>query len=270
MPTISLAIQKGGSGKTTTAINLAAALKRRGYTVLLADLDPQANLTQALGIVEEPEINIYHLLKNEADGQEAAIRDVITMTECGLELIPSALELANAEMELVNKFAREQLFKDLLEEVVGDYDFIFIDCPPSIATLTANALVASDFVLMPLQAEFLPLRGVRSFIRAMAPIKNKLNKGLDILGFVLTKYDRRKVMNRSVLDQLKEEFGDKVFQTRIRSNISLAQAQEKGVDIFSYDARSNGAKDYEQLADEFLLKLGYPKKKKAKSKVESL
>ncbi len=256
MHIISLAIQKGGSGKTTTAINLAAALQAKGFKVLLVDMDPQSNLTQALGVLDEPEPNLYTMLRNESEGEETDMKSAIVETICGLELIPASLELASAEMELVNKFAREQLFNDLMEEIKGDYDFIFIDCPPSIGMLTANALVASDFILMPLQAEFLPLKGVKSFMRAMQPLKKKLNPNLEILGFLLTKYDRRKTMNRKVLDELKEEFGDKVFDSYIRTNIALAQAQENGVDIFTYNKRSNGAKDYLDFTNEFLLKLG--------------
>lgn len=256
MITVSFAIQKGGSGKTTTAINLAAALMRKDYKVLVIDMDPQSNLTQALGILDEPEPNLYTLLREESEGEETDIRDIITKTICGLDLIPATLDLASAELELVNKFAREQLVDDLLEELRPSYDFIFIDCPPSLGVLTANALVASDYILMPLQAEFLPLKGVKSFIRAMMPIKKKLNPELEILGFLLTKYDSRKTMNRSVLEQLTDEFGEKVFQTFIRTNIALATAQENGVDIFTYDKRSNGAEDYSQLAEEFLERIG--------------
>lgn len=256
MITVSFAIQKGGSGKTTTSINLAAALMRKGYKMLLVDMDPQSNLTQALGILDEPEPNLYTLLKEEAEGDGADMRAIIIKTICGLDLIPSSLDLASAELELVNKFAREQLFDDLLEEVRNDYDFIFIDCPPSLGVLTANALVASDFILMPLQAEFLPLKGVKSFIRAMSPLKKKLNPELEVLGFLLTKYDSRKTMNRNVLDHLTEEYGEKVFNTFIRTNIALATAQENGVDIFTYDKNSNGAKDYAHLAEEFLVRIG--------------
>ncbi len=251
MPTISLAIQKGGSGKTTTAINLAAALRQQGKRVLLVDMDPQSNLTQALGILEEPEPSIYHLLHEEAEGKDPDLRRIIMETKSGLELIPASLELANAEVELVNVYGREQLFVELLNPLKKTYDYIFIDCPPSIAVLTVNALMASDFILMPLQAEFLPLKGVRSFLRAIDPIRKKLNKNLKILGIVLTKYDYRKIMHRNVLETLQQEFDGKVFDTFIRTNIALAQAQENGLDIFSYRKSSNGAEDYEALAQEF-------------------
>lgn len=254
MPTISLAIQKGGSGKTTTAINLGGALQQMGHRVLLVDLDPQANLTQALGILEEREPNIYSQFQRVASGQKADLGSIVEQ-QSGLDLVPAALELAGAELELVGVYGREQLLSRMLKPLKKEYDFILIDCPPAISMLTVNALVASDYVLMPLQAEFLPLKGVKSFMRHFERIQQSLNKKLEILGFVLTKYDKRKVMNRSVLDQLQEDYGDKVFQTRIRTNIALAQAQEKGKDIFSYQSNSNGAFDYLELAREFLMKL---------------
>jgi chromosome partitioning protein len=254
MSIISLAIQKGGSGKTTTAINLAAALQQMGHRVLLIDLDPQANLTQALGIHEEVEPNIYSEFQKAASGRKADLQSIIQQ-QSGLDLIPAALELAGAELELVSVYGREQLLGRMLQPLKDTYDFIFIDCPPAIGMLTVNALVASDYVLMPLQAEFLPLKGVRSFMRHFEMIQNTLNKELRILGFVLTKYDSRKVMNRNVLEQLLEEYGENVFKTRIRTNIALAQAQENGMDIFSYIPHANGAQDYAALAREFLEKL---------------
>ncbi len=254
MPTISIAIQKGGSGKTTTAINLAAALRDQGHKVLLLDLDPQANLTQALGLHEEPARSIYHLLREESMGIQSDLNGIIHK-EGVLDVVPASLDLANAEMELVSVFGRENLLSRLLEPVKQQYDYIFIDCPPALAMLTVNALVASDFVLMPLQAEFLPLNGVKSFMRSIDNLRKGLHLKLDLLGFVLTKYDRRKTMNRDILRQLEKTYEGKVFKTRIRSNIALAKAQEKGVDIFNYKAQSNGAKDYLKLAKEFLKRL---------------
>ncbi|MEL7534281.1 MAG: ParA family protein [Bacteroidota bacterium] len=255
MQTLSIAIQKGGSGKTTTAVNLAAALKARGKRVLLLDLDPQANLTQALGVEEEPEANIYQLLKQEAAGQEADPMAAVIETKSGLSLIPATLDLAMAEMELVSVYGRESLLERIVEPLETHFDYLMIDCPPAIGMLTVNALVASNWVLMPLQAEFLPLKGVQSFMKTFERIKKQLNEELQILGFVLTRYDRRKTMNREVLQKLHDEFGDKVFETRIRTNIALAGAQEAGVDIFSFSRRSNGALDYAALADELLTKL---------------
>jgi chromosome partitioning protein len=255
MSVISIAIQKGGSGKTTTVINLAAALHRLGKTVLLIDADPQANLSQSLGILEEPEQNLFTELKKEIAGENSILQQAIVITKSGLPLVPSSIELAGAELELVSVYGREQVFTWMLESVKDRYDFIFIDCPPAIGMLTVNALTASDYVLMPLQAEFLPLKGLRSFMVHFKSIKGKLNKKIEILGFLLTRYDDRKSMNRQVLQSLEEEFGEKVFHTHIRTNIQLAKAQEAGLDIFSYDRQSNGAQDYMRMAEELLQKL---------------
>ncbi|MEO5592590.1 MAG: ParA family protein [Chitinophagaceae bacterium] len=255
MPVFSIAIQKGGSGKTTTAINLAAALKQKGKKVLLIDADPQANLSQSLGITGEPDINLFTVLKKEINGEGGNIKEAIIRTACGLDIVPSSIDLAGAELELVSAYGREQMFGWILQPLLNEYDYIFIDCPPAIGMLTVNALTASDYVLMPLQAEFLPLKGLRSFMVHFKAIKAKLNKKIEILGFVLTRYDERKNMNRQVLRTLEEEFGEKVFHTHIRSNIQLANAQEAGKDIFSYDKHAHGAEDYMKMAEEFLQKL---------------
>ncbi len=255
MPTISVAIQKGGSAKTTTAINLGAALQRKGKKVLLVDADPQANLCQSLGVTDEPDINLFTVLKKEINGETNNIKEAIVHTASGIDIIPSSIELAGAELELVSVYGREQMFGWLLQPILNEYDYIFIDCPPAIGMLTVNALTASDFVLMPLQAEFLPLKGLRSFMVHFKAIKSKLNKKIEILGFVLTRYDERKNMNRQVLQTLESEFGEQVFHTHIRSNIQLAKAQEAGKDIFSYDKHAHGAEDYMKMAEEFLQKL---------------
>ncbi len=258
MSIISIAMQKGGSGKTTSAINLAAALQKQGKKILLIDVDPQANLTQSLGIVEEPEKNLFTELKKEIEGENGNLKDIIILTKSGLDLIPASIELAGMELELVSVYGREQLLSWLLKPLEKEYDFIFVDCPPAIGMLTVNALVASRFVLMPLQAEFLPLKGVRSFLHHLnniIRIKNKLGTNIEVLGFILTKYDEHKKMNREVCQKLEEEFGNKVFHSRIRSNMQLAKAQEAGLDIFSFDKQANGAEDYMGLSAEFLSKI---------------
>ncbi len=251
---LSIAIQKGGSGKTTTAVNLAAALRDLGKSVLLIDLDPQANLSQSMGAAEEPAENVYQVLRREAFGETADLATAII--EChGIDLVPAALELAGAELELASVYGREQILAQLLERLKKNYDFVLLDCPPSIGMLTVNALVASDYILMPMQAEFLPLKGARSFLTHIEKVK-KLNRKLELLGFVMTKFDARKTMNKQVEAQLTEEFGaKKVFKSRIRTNIALATAQEKGMDIFSFDSASNGAADYKALAAELLTKI---------------
>ena len=255
MPVVSIAMQKGGSGKTTTAINLAAALQQEGKKVLLVDADPQANLTQSLGFIEEQEKNLYTELKKAIAGENTAPEAAVLPTTSGLSLIPASIELASAELELVSVYGREKVFSWILEPLISQYDFVFIDCPPAIGMLTVNALVASDYVLLPLQAEFLPFKGLQSFLRSFHMIKKQLNPALQIAGYVLTKYDPRKSMTQRVRDELVETFGKQVFETRIRTNIALAQAQEKGVDIFTYDKRCNGAQDYALLAAEFSEKI---------------
>jgi chromosome partitioning protein len=251
MSIISIAIQKGGSGKTTTAINLSAALQQMGHRVLLIDLDPQANGTQALGLSDDVEPSIYTLLRTEAAGQPVQAADAIKRVG-DLALIPSSLDLANAEMELAGVYGRERLLDSIVTPLSILYDFILIDCPPSMGILTVNALVASDYVLMPLQAEFLPLKGVQSFMGHLAHIKKKMNPKIDLLGFVLTQYDSRKNMSRAILETLDAAYPDKVFKTPIRRNIAIVEAQHKGVDIFTYDKTAHGAMDYIALGAEVL------------------
>lgn len=255
MPVISVAIQKGGSGKTTTTINLGAALHLSGKKVLLVDADAQANLSQSLGMKEEPENNLYTEIKKEITGEGSDIKKAIVEIRPGLSIVPASIELADAEMELVSVYSREQVLSWIIKPVINDYDFIFIDCPHAIGMLTVNALVACDEVIIPLQAEFLPLKGVHSFMRQFNSIKKRLNPKINLLGFVLTKFDERKKMNHNVQEQLETEFGSKVFKTHIRTCISLAKAQEAGADIFSFDKNSNAAKDYELLGKELLEKL---------------
>ncbi len=255
MPVISVAIQKGGSGKTTTVINLGAALQRSGKNVLLVDADPQANLSQSLGMKDEPEANLYTEIKKEITGEGSDVKKAIIEIRPGFSVIPASIELADAEMELVSVYSREQVLTWILQPVINEYDFIFIDCPHSIGMLTVNALVLCDHVIIPLQAEFLPLKGVHSFMRQFNSIKKRLNPKINLLGFILTKFDDRKTMNRQVQQQLETEFEKDVFTTHIRSNIQLAKAQEAGTDIFNFDKHSHGAEDYDELAKEFLKKI---------------
>jgi chromosome partitioning protein len=255
MPTIAIAIQKGGSGKTTTAINLGSALLRAGKKVLLVDADPQANLSQALGIEDEPVFNLYSELRKESSGEGGDLRKTIVTTTQGLDVVPASIDLGMAELELVSVYGREQLLETLLQPLVPAYDIILIDCPHAIGMLTINALVASDLVLIPLPGEFLPLKGVYGFMRQFDLIRKKLNVRLQLLGFVMTKYDERKPMNVGVRSQLEDKFPGKVFKSAIRTNIQLVKAQDACKDIFTFDRRSNGAKDYESLAEELLKKL---------------
>ena len=258
MSIISIAIQKGGTGKTTTAINLAAALMILKKKVLLVDADPQANLTQAVGITEEPERNLFTEIRKKIKGEHVSLLDARMYTKTGLHIIPTSIKLPEIESEMGSGDKSEQLFNGLLRPLESEYDFILIDCPPSQNIISKNALMASHYVLMPLQAEYLPLNGVYSFIKYLDKItESKKEAGLtiEILGFVFTKYDDHKNMNRDVSEKLKKEFGNKVFNTCIRNNIQLANAQQSGEDIFSFDKRANGAIDYIALAKEFLSKI---------------
>src|SRR6201996_9603631 len=252
MPVISIAIQKGGSGKTTTALNLGAALSQQGKKILLIDADPQANLSQSLGIEDEPAFNLYSELKKEILQEGGDLSKAIVSTTSGIDVIPASIDLAIVELEMAGLMGREYLISDLLKPLADLYDYIFIDCPHSISLLTVNALVASDYVMLPLPGEFLPLKGVYGFMRQFDVIRKKLNPHLKLMGMVMTKYDERKQMNVSVRKQLQEKLDGKVFRTVVRTNIQLAKAQEAGRDIFSYDRSSNGAKDYRQLAQELM------------------
>ena len=253
MSVISLSIQKGGSGKTTTTVNLAAALLRKGYSVLVIDSDPQANLTYALGTSDDLPTNLYSEYKKEIMGQKANLKESIVVTRCGIHLIPSSIDLANAEMELVSKFAREQTLRNrMLKPISHDYDFILIDCPPSFGMLTVNALVASDYILIPLQGEFLPQKGVVSFLKLLGTMKEILGVKPELAGFLLTKYSPRKKLNLEVKEWLEENFRDKLFKTFIHTDIRLATAQKKGEDIFTHALHSRAAGDYERLTEELL------------------
>ena len=227
-----------------------------GKRVLLIDLDPQSNLSQALGLNEEQEGTIYTLIRQFSSGNSADVHSVIQLRN-RMPLIPASLDLATAELELVSVYGREYILREILKPIHKNYDYIFIDCPPAIGMLTVNALAASDYVIIPLQAEYLPLKGVHSFMRTFNQIRKQLNNKLTILGFLLTKYDERKTMNRVVFEKLYAEYGDQLFDTHIRSNITLAHAQEKGMDIFTYNKGCNGAIDYSLLVKELISRISH-------------
>jgi len=244
MKVISISNHKGGVGKTTSAINIGAGLNLLKKKVLLIDLDPQANLTQSLGLTNEA-INIYGALRGEYKLQPIEILK-------GLDVIPSTLDLSGAEVELSSEPGREYILKELIEPLRASYDFIIIDSPPSLGLLTINSFTASDEILIPLQAQYLALQGLAKLVEVVDKIKQRLNKELKVGGVFITQYDSRKVLNRDVVETIQAHFKDEVFKTKIRDNIALAEAPSQGLDIFRYSSKSNGAEDYLALSKEVL------------------
>lgn len=244
MSIIALANQKGGVGKTTSAINIGAGLQRLGKRVALVDLDPQAHLTQGLGInAHELPLTIYEVLKGEATAKEAMIETR------GMDVVPADINLSGAEVELAGLAGREFLLKEALSSLRG-YDYIFIDCPPSLGLLTLNTLTAAQEVFIPLQTEYLALHGIAKLTSTVELVRKRLNRKLQITGILATRFDSRKNLNREVLNKIQEHFGEKVFKTAIRDNISLAEAPGYGQTIFEYAPKSYGAKDYFELCKE--------------------
>lgn len=241
---ISLLNHKGGVGKTTSAINIGAGLTELGRKVLLIDLDPQANLTLSLGIPRQ-KYSIYEALRGESELVPYNVKE-------GLDVITSTLDLSGAEMELINEAGREYILRELFEPVVEEYDYIIIDCPPSLGLLTLNALTSSDYVFIPLQTEFLALQGLTKIKQIIDKVRFRLNKKLSIGGVIATMYDARKVLNRNVVETIHKYFGSKVFKTLIRDNVALAEAPAQRKDIFAYSRRSPGAKDYLSLCKEII------------------
>jgi len=241
---ISISNHKGGVGKTTSAINIGAGLNKLGKNILLIDLDPQANLSQSLGLIE-PERNIYGALRGQYK------LEPITILK-GLDLIPSTLDLSGAEVELSGEPGREYILKELIDPLRGSYDFIIIDSPPSLGLLTINSFTASDEILIPLQAQYLALQGLAKLIEVVDKIKGRLNKELKVGGVFITQYDSRKVLNRDVVSTIENHFKEEVFKTKIRDNIALAEAPSQGLDIFRYNSKSYGAEDYLALSKEIL------------------
>ena len=241
---ISLLNHKGGVGKTTSAINIGAGLVELGKRVLLIDLDPQANLSLSLGIPRQP-VTIYESIMGESDLSPYEVRE-------NYHVITSSLDLSSAEMELVNEAGREFILRELFAGVDEDYDFIIIDCPPSLGLLTLNALTSSQQVIIPLQTEFLALQGLAKIKQVIQKVKLRLNKELHISGVLATMYDSRKVLNRDVVETIKKYFGPLLLETYIRDTVALAEAPASRQDIFSYSASSNGAKDYMEVAKEVI------------------
>ncbi len=240
---------KGGVGKTTTTINLAAALQQKKKRVLAIDMDGQANLTESFGLSIEEEQTVYGAMKGKYPLP-------LVETAGGVTVVPSCLDLSAAEAELINEPGRELILSGLIAKSLDHrkFDYILIDCPPSLGLLTLNALTAADYLIIPVQAQaqFLAMRGMAKIMNVIATVQERLNPKLAIGGIVITQFDKRKTLNKSVAELVKDSFCDKVFKTVIRDNVSLAEAPIKGKNIFEYSKNSNGAKDYMALAQEVL------------------
>ncbi|ACS90005.1 MULTISPECIES: ParA family protein [Thermococcus] len=245
MSVISIANQKGGVGKSTTAINLSAALALKGKNVLLVDMDPQGATTIGLGL-REATPTIYNVIIDEAEIEEVVVKTPID----GLHLVPSNIALSGAEIELSSQIGREYILRNKLSKLKRNYDYIIIDTPPSLGVLTMNSLVASDEVIIPIQAEYYALEGIALLLKAIRLVRDRLGIPLEIKGFLITMFDKRTNLSKEVREEVKRTFGEKVFKTMIPRNVRLAEAPSYGRPIFLYAPDSRGAKAYMKLAEE--------------------
>ena len=245
---ISVANQKGGVGKTTTTVNLSTILAKKGKKVLLIDTDPQGNATSGLGVSKDVELSVYDILIGDTEFDETLQETAIK----NLKVCPSNISLAGAEVQLVSMMSREQRLKTKLDKIKDQYDYILIDCPPSLGLVTLNAFTASDSVLIPVQCEYFALEGLGQLLNTVNLVKKHLNKNLEIEGALLTMYDARTNLANQVVKEVKKYFEDKVYKTVIPRNVRLSEAPSYGMPITVYDPRSKGAKAYEKFAKELL------------------
>ena len=246
---ITIVNQKGGVGKTTTAINLAAGVAVAEFPTLLIDTDPQGNSPSGLGIEEtESGKNVYDAIINDADPHELIVKTEMPY----LSLLPSDINLVGAEVELVEFENREMVMRGVVEKVRNEYDYIFIDCPPSLGLLTLNALVAADTVLIPVQCEYYALEGLGQLLNTITIVQRGLNTKLEIEGVLMTMFDSRLRLSNQIVDEVKKHFGEKVYRTIISRNVRLSEAPSFGKPVLLYEAVSSGAKNYMELAKEFL------------------
>ena len=258
---ISVANQKGGVGKTTTTVNLGTILAKKGKKVLLIDADPQGNATSGLGVEKEVEASTYDILVNDTTLEEALEKTIIK----NLKICPANMNLAGAEVELVSMMSREQRLKEKIEPIKEQFDYILIDCPPSLGLITLNAFTASDSVLIPVQCEYFALEGLGQLLNTINLVKKHLNKNIQVEGALLTMYDIRTNLSNQVVKEVKKYFDNKVYKTVIPRNVRVSEAPSYGMPITEYDPRSKGAKSYTKFAKEFL-KIN-EEEKKAKHKI---
>ncbi len=248
---IAVTNQKGGVGKTTTSINLSAALAEKGKKVLLVDIDPQGNSTSGVGINKnELENSIYNLLLGECYVEEAIVKTCVE----GLVLLPSNINLAGAEIELTDRNEREYILKKIVDNLKYLYDFIIVDCPPSLSLLTLNALTAADSVLVPIQCEYYALEGLTQLMHTISLVQKKLNTDLEIEGIVFTMFDSRLNLSLQVIEEVKTHLADYVYKTVVPRNVRLSEAPSHGLPITQYDPKSKGAESYISLAEEVINK----------------
>ena len=245
---VSITNQKGGVGKTTTSINLSTVLAKKGKKVLLIDADPQGNATSGVGVDKDQQFSVYDVLIEDIE-----IENTLQKTKVkNLDLCPSNINLAGAEVQLVGMENREHRLKQKLDNIKDEYDFIIIDCPPSLGLVTLNAFTASDSVLIPIQCEYYALEGLGQLLNTIELVKQHMNKSLQIEGALLTMYDVRTNLSNQVVREVKKYFGDKVYKNVIPRNVKLSEAPSYGLPITMYDAKSKGAKSYDKFAKEFL------------------